>query len=1108
MLEITDAHSGQRLDNFLISHLKGVPKTHIYRIVRKGEVRVNKGRVDVSYRLAIGDIVRVPPVRVAERSEAVILQPTLKHGLENAILYEDEGLIVLNKPAGFPVHGGSGINSGVIEALRVLRPQQKFLELVHRLDKETSGVLLIAKKRSMLNALHEMFRGDGMQKTYLALLAGRWERKKLVVNAPLLKNILKSGERMVVVSQAGKEAETVFTRLKRYADAPPFARLPLLSLLCLAGLMTFTPPVLAQASAEASATPAVHRQALVVVTGSNIRRTDKETPSPVQKLTAEDIQRSGFTSLSQVLQSLSANNMGSLGQSTPGAFGAGGSGVSLRGLTVGATLVLIDGYRMASYPLPDDGQRDFVDIASIPLDAVERVEVLKDGASAIYGSDAMAGVINVILKREQQGGAMHAEVGSTTRSDGRLVKLAGIQGFGEPGGVTGYLSASYRRQGEILLWDRPWLFGSDWTRFGGEDLGVTPNRELQIAPQTRQASVLGKLSAPLPGEWTLGLAASVLGSQATQVGLQNTVSPSSGITTFAFGPRSPMPQPSLLNNTNVIVPQTGDPVDQTFEDLPAQRSRTSTQSYRLLLDATGSWAGWDVQAALGLTRVETELTLRHFVSLPALQSALTSGRYVLGGNNSAATLADIAPTGRSTSSNSLHFVSLRASRDLAKLDGGALALGMGAELMKRQLNEQFPDGFADGAQASNIYAFGVGKQTIQAAHAELVAPFSKRFRVEAAARVDHYDTYGSSVTPKLGFKALPTDTLTLRGTYAGGFRAPNPVEIGLSGSSAGYLPPLVDTELCRLVYAGQPGQACDIGVGGTQLQLPGKDLKPEKSKSYTLGLLFEPTPGFNLSLDYYDIRISNQIVSVGLFGQSQIDSPERFGTKLYRVNSPTTPNAAPTGPDDTILYGTYPFINIGQTRTSGIDLDVRMKFSLGPWGQLQPQLQWSHLRRYTIERDGQRYEMAGTHGPSFISTNTGTPRDRGALALTWQRGAHEVTGALQYVSGVRVEDTSYNLPDCSSALGFIFPNGAPSNSPLCRVGAWASFNLSAKTEISKALSLRLSVSNLFDRKPPIDAFASGSTGGGVASGGAFYNPSVHQEGAVGRFITLGASYRW
>jgi 23S rRNA pseudouridine955/2504/2580 synthase len=217
--EITEANAEQRLDNFLIAYLKGVPKTRIYRMVRKGEVRVNKGRIEVSYKLQLGDIVRIPPVRVAEAAEPLIVQPTLKHSLESQILFEDDGFIVLNKPAGFAVHGGSGIHSGVIEALRVIRPQQKFLELVHRLDKDTSGCLLIAKKRSVLKILHEHFRGEGIQKTYMALLAGQWLRKQQRVDVPLLKNSQHSGERMVIVSQAGKAAETLFTRLKRFETA-------------------------------------------------------------------------------------------------------------------------------------------------------------------------------------------------------------------------------------------------------------------------------------------------------------------------------------------------------------------------------------------------------------------------------------------------------------------------------------------------------------------------------------------------------------------------------------------------------------------------------------------------------------------------------------------------------------------------------------------------------------------------------------------------------------------------------------------------------------------------------------------------------------------------
>ena len=186
-VEITEDNNDQRLDNFLITRLKGVPKSHIYRIVRKGEVRVNKGRVDVKYRLVEGDIVRIPPVRVAERTEESFVTQNLKDALLQGILFEDEGFLIVNKPAGFAVHGGSGVSSGIIEGLRLIRPEAHFLELVHRLDKDTSGCLIIAKKRSALRKLHELFRDDHVHKTYLALLSGQWARKKLVVYRALVK---------------------------------------------------------------------------------------------------------------------------------------------------------------------------------------------------------------------------------------------------------------------------------------------------------------------------------------------------------------------------------------------------------------------------------------------------------------------------------------------------------------------------------------------------------------------------------------------------------------------------------------------------------------------------------------------------------------------------------------------------------------------------------------------------------------------------------------------------------------------------------------------------------------------------------------------------------
>lgn len=212
--------AGQRIDNFLLARLKGVPKSMIYRIIRKGEVRVNKGRIKPEYKLAAGDSIRIPPVRVAEKEEHAV-SPKLEKvsALAECILYEDEHVMLINKPSGTAVHGGSGLSFGVIEGLRALRPEARFLELVHRLDRDTSGVLLIAKKRSALRSLHEQLRLKQMQKDYLALVRGQWQSHTKVVQAPLLKNILQSGERVVKVSSEGKPSETRFKVEERFEFA-------------------------------------------------------------------------------------------------------------------------------------------------------------------------------------------------------------------------------------------------------------------------------------------------------------------------------------------------------------------------------------------------------------------------------------------------------------------------------------------------------------------------------------------------------------------------------------------------------------------------------------------------------------------------------------------------------------------------------------------------------------------------------------------------------------------------------------------------------------------------------------------------------------------------
>jgi len=205
-LTVDEASEGQRVDNFLAKMLKGVPKSHIYRILRSGEVRVNKGRVDASRKLELNDVVRIPPIRVASSSGTIGSHMPVISKFENNIIFEDDALLVIDKPAGFAVHGGSGVSHGVIEQLRIERPRAKFLELVHRLDRETSGVLLLAKKRSALVALHEMIRNNQTDKRYLVLVAGEWTEQKKRVVLDLQKYVLPSGERRVnVVTDKSKD---------------------------------------------------------------------------------------------------------------------------------------------------------------------------------------------------------------------------------------------------------------------------------------------------------------------------------------------------------------------------------------------------------------------------------------------------------------------------------------------------------------------------------------------------------------------------------------------------------------------------------------------------------------------------------------------------------------------------------------------------------------------------------------------------------------------------------------------------------------------------------------------------------------------------------------
>jgi len=215
-VNVSADEAGQRIDNFLARYLKGVPKSHIYRILRRGEVRVNSGRIRAQYKVCAGDIVRIPPVRVAPAKPGPKVSGI---SLEKYILFENQRCLVINKPSGMAVHGGSGVSYGVIEALRAERPEAPYLELAHRLDRETSGCLVLAKRRSFLRAFHEQLRSGQVVKHYLALVAGVWKGGKRTVDVALRKNQLRGGERMVRVDPDGKQAVSIFSPVSCYENA-------------------------------------------------------------------------------------------------------------------------------------------------------------------------------------------------------------------------------------------------------------------------------------------------------------------------------------------------------------------------------------------------------------------------------------------------------------------------------------------------------------------------------------------------------------------------------------------------------------------------------------------------------------------------------------------------------------------------------------------------------------------------------------------------------------------------------------------------------------------------------------------------------------------------
>jgi iron complex outermembrane receptor protein len=931
------------------------------------------------------------------------------------------------------------------------------------------------------------------------------------------------------------------------------------------------PIVLAQATTPPSTPPqalANNSQELqtVVITGSLIERTAMESPNPVQVISAKDLTQSGYTDISDVLRNITANGASTLSQSFSFAFAAGASGISLRGLSLGDTLVLIDGERSVPYPLLDDNERSFVDLSSIPFTAIQQVQVLKDGASALYGADAVAGVVNVILRKEYQGFHVQTEAGTSQHWDGTQEHIGFIGGHGDlvSDGYNWYVSGDFRHQDQILASSRSGQWDSlDFTGYGGNDRTPGNNTNInfpypnsitgylvdpaapgdptqfayfpgcsvtaqalnqcrftfpgsQLQPPTTNIDLLGKFTKELGGSWEAGVQLSWFDSRAEQIAsYAGDLSPATGtgyagggFTNIGLAPGQP---PNVITYPIITVPANypgnpfgvAAPLVYSFPELGASPLTTvDTNTYRLLASLSGNAAGWDIKATGGAMYARMNQWQYGFIEPGALQTALNN-LYPLGSPNGASLFA---PPAHTTPTSQLDLVDIHGTHKLFDLPGGPLNFAVGAQWFKESHDEVPPPTIESAVQAGDsIYV--IGTEYDRAAFAELDGNPIKSLNINLQGRYDNYKDFGSAVTPKVGFKFTPWKFIALRGTWGKGFRVPSAAE-GVSSGEAFGAGNSNDPILCpNPTTPNSPGNfpsQCSVPLTGVLLANP--HLQNVKSTNWTAGLVLQPISQASASVDYYNIKLNNDIIPVFEAGSgfaSDISLVRGPPVVLPYVNS-AGQTVSQTTPVGLILEESFPYVNASSTKTSGFDVDLQYHWDMGAIGRFTGEATWTHELTYQLTFGTSVYDLAGTHGPSGVSGDTGNPKDRINARLSWSKGPLTITPSINYVSHFSIVDPSSNIPTCASALAYQgnFPEGVtPQNQQFCNVNYFLETDVYGSYQLTSNFQIHASVTNLFNKQPPVDVQTYGS-------GSMFYpyDAALHQDGAVGRYFLVGFDY--
>jgi iron complex outermembrane recepter protein len=834
-----------------------------------------------------------------------------------------------------------------------------------------------------------------------------------------------------------------------------------------------------------TAQPTPQKVERVEVTGTNIKRTDTETASPVQVVSREDIQRSGAPTIGELLRNIPANNAGSLTEvGAVAAFGAGASSVSLRGLGGRATLVLINGRRVAPYGFGGFSE-SVVDLNSIPAEAIERVEILKDGASAIYGSDAIAGVVNLILRRDYKGAEVSARYGISEQSDAKRYTVRGTVGFGDIASdkFNVFLSGEHYKQDPLLHSERR---SSDFRDVGYVNRRSTysyPGNFYTVNPTTggtflaRNGTCIGYINLPAGqclidtndytyafpqverngvfGRATYELSPSLslfaeLGASRTEFTYQ--LDPQFytndegdwGIRFEANDPRNP----------------TGQPVSLRYRagDVGPRKFNIKSDFTRAVAGLKGNFGAWDWEIAGAFTESKTRQQNFGNIITAEMERALANG--FVPGNRSAngeAVYSRISPTLTNTGLSDAKGIDAKVSREIGSLPGGPIGLAIGGEYRKESFN-QAPDlAYQTGAVFGSTSNVTRGERDITAVFAEVSLPVLKNLEAQLAIRTDKYSGIKRSTTPKVGVKYVPVKELALRATYAQGFAAPT--FQATTDTVNNYFTQVLDPKYC---INGDEAE-CSWPIAGTSGG--NKSLKPETSDTFTLGLVFEPTPAFSATLDYYSIDRKDEV--------SQLDI-------TYLLENPQLyPGFVVRGQNDRIVSVNTPYVNIARTKTTGLDLELRGKvasdvgtFRLGT------------SANYVIT-----WETEAIPGSGLENYN-GTwnqPRWRATAYAEWERGPWVARLSHSHVGGFAYIGTPQQT--CPRAQ---FVGG-------CEVAAWGTNDVFVAYKGFKNLELNALIANIEDRGPPADFRSRDSSF-------SRYNRFFHNN--LGRMYYVGLGYKF